>query len=505
MAEIASVDSATLKLWMEDTKKADILLRLLWKGVMDRHDHLRRVVERMGREVGVRKLPEEILRRIFEIGYDSTTRHPESLISISQAVHHDDKFIRDISHVCRDFRAIVLGCHRFWSTLSTAQSIDEINMFLERSGNSGLTIVMEEYHDKYEGQKTWEKILKTFFAHHERWEAVVWHYQLASQYRHLEKLLKKHVKSLPKLRELDIRMERTHGDDIPFDMELWHAPNLQTLYTITIGMEIPPDEFHMFQNVVNLSITCLPITMDSLFVKINAGALTNLKKLRIVLKAAGKSAPRNVQDQVILPYLEDLSFDMHYNTNIRLLWSFLTPLLTFLNIKVIGWSDDHLPAIEAPDLKFVDIDSNDITFWYIPFLLEQFSAYNRIREITIRASVIPYDIYDKCKWPNSCDCILATHSQPIPTLLPAIKFVGGKILCPAAIQKTVETLKASLDYKASWKLQFIRGIFSSDSSIGIKNLLGDKATFTSCSVVPDVVWNIQNNTSQREWDICAED
>ncbi|TDL21666.1 hypothetical protein BD410DRAFT_840349 [Rickenella mellea] len=127
---------------------------------------------------GIRSIPDEVLARIFEVGYESCDDHVES-----------DNFSVAVSRVNQRFRRTALRSPRIWTRLDNRMTTSQLETFIHRSKDADLILTVQiQKHIS----------LEAFFAitlpHHTRWseftyDAVVDEVfllpQIPSQTRHL--------------------------------------------------------------------------------------------------------------------------------------------------------------------------------------------------------------------------------------------------------------------------------------------------------------------------------
>ena len=333
----------------------------MWKGVKERYDCLKDTIQSAKLGAGMRRLPDEILLRIFEVGFDlERSRHPGP--SITQGIESSNVYIRTLSHVCKRFRNTALGCRAFWTTIFTFQSKSEVEAFLQRSGGAGLMIVMDsdDNRQKFGVEPAWGKyqkkrdeILKLLFSETKRWEAIAVAFPKSGALHLLQEVFKENAVTLPRLKYLEIfgSTISIHKEDAVCRLAYWQAPNLQFIRCARVKLELAPKQFHLFQNISKIELVCTRASIILLLRAIRRGALTNLKELEFELRGI----PDSNWEHVTMNNLEKLSIRMH-KSNLMLRWFFHAPKLTTLYVESSKWNADIIPTLDAPALRFVTID-----------------------------------------------------------------------------------------------------------------------------------------------------
>ncbi|TDL21710.1 hypothetical protein BD410DRAFT_898782 [Rickenella mellea] len=119
--------------WLRELKALDEAMGVLHEGVGEALRILdqKRVKASVATKSSKSSIPNEVLSRIFETGYDCAI--------------WDNEFSRLVSHVSRRFRMVALDTPFIWSVVHNAQGAEEIDTFLTRSRNAKLTICINEH------------------------------------------------------------------------------------------------------------------------------------------------------------------------------------------------------------------------------------------------------------------------------------------------------------------------------------------------------------------------
>ncbi|TDL17715.1 hypothetical protein BD410DRAFT_794014 [Rickenella mellea] len=104
-------------------------------------------------EAGIKRLPDEVLSMIFELGHLGAT---------------PCAFALRVSHVCRRFRGIALSTPCLWTKVSPGYSLDQTHSFLSRSGQVGLDICIP-WRASLGGEDKYDDILRILGSESHRW------------------------------------------------------------------------------------------------------------------------------------------------------------------------------------------------------------------------------------------------------------------------------------------------------------------------------------------------
>lgn len=120
------------------------------------------------RMCGINSLPDELIRKIFEVGYGPQHMPPSDL-----------HFPVEVSQVCRRFRSISLHTPRLWTKLCNLQRIGELEMYIERSKAADLSITIHSSSPKGFHTEQIRVFLALVTKHCNRWSFI--HYGAPSR------------------------------------------------------------------------------------------------------------------------------------------------------------------------------------------------------------------------------------------------------------------------------------------------------------------------------------
>ncbi|TDL30145.1 hypothetical protein BD410DRAFT_53875 [Rickenella mellea] len=202
-------------------------LRMSLRALLDVTDHhIRRLQNECTpffHQKGIKSLPDDILRCVFEAGYESIHH-----LHGKEADQPSSRFSITLSSVSRHFRQVALGCPRIWICLSNAMGRDLLALYISRSKNVGLDILIS--HEIFREDMSFGVFMDIITQESQRWQIVVLDIdgnadQLSTlcQYRDLQ---------IQRLSELHFFLfspdERTSRDACSI-LETWHVPHLTHL------------------------------------------------------------------------------------------------------------------------------------------------------------------------------------------------------------------------------------------------------------------------------------
>ncbi|TDL30149.1 hypothetical protein BD410DRAFT_54008 [Rickenella mellea] len=186
-------------------RKSRNVLRVLLRIAVSKIDVLENNCMPYFFEKGIKALPDELLRHIFEVGYEDEDININGCANFS--VH--------VSGISRHFRRVALGSPCIWKRLHSGMSPELLAMLTSRSKNIGLHIRLNTWHLEEDRLLEFARIsqfMQIAATHCRRWESFeldshrVWSaISILRQYSNLD---------LPRLSSLSLRVAYLHEQEV---------------------------------------------------------------------------------------------------------------------------------------------------------------------------------------------------------------------------------------------------------------------------------------------------
>ncbi|TDL17472.1 hypothetical protein BD410DRAFT_794306 [Rickenella mellea] len=302
------------------------------------------------RMCGMNSLPDELIRRIFEVRYGPHHIPPPYF-----------DMPMELSHVCRRFRSIALHTPRIWTKLCNWQPYRQLEMYMERSKAADLSIYIFSSSSEGFHSDLIPEFLALVTKHSKRWSFI--HYSAPHRYNlpgddeppdlpytH-PALLDYPNLDLPRLTHLswlnaDYERSKDISPVIPY--ECWNKPNLVHFEGFNVMADIPSLgsnlrscglKFHSEDDGA-WDLDDFLHTMES---------STMLKSLTLQISHANSSGSTDhIPSKISLTSLHTfdlcLNFTMNADAVLQLLSSLVMPTLTQITVT-FGFENDRKDAV----------------------------------------------------------------------------------------------------------------------------------------------------------------
>ncbi|TDL17487.1 hypothetical protein BD410DRAFT_549675 [Rickenella mellea] len=246
-------DFATYLVALRCLKSSRDALRVMLHATNDEIHVLQEKCLPFTRQRGIQSLPDDILKNVFEIGYETYDN-----------VYWDHTFPVEVSHVNQRFRSTALCTPRIWTNLTNRMPVAQLETFISRSKATELSIFLdlwESWKDKSGNTETFFEIAK---KHSDRWSSFTYQCDMPEDdddapngYIHPSLSQCRHL-TLPWLRTLSCKIDCNDEDD--------RVPN--------------PEAIFATWNMPELNVTCCNLVFEA-----DSDGLWDFRKLFLVLES----------------------------------------------------------------------------------------------------------------------------------------------------------------------------------------------------------------------------
>ncbi|KAL5522662.1 hypothetical protein ACEPAG_8680 [Sanghuangporus baumii] len=277
---------------------------------------------------GLKKLPDELLLPIFKQAYYSLSSLPINTPSV-----RSNLLIKRVSQVCRRFRFLTLSCPEFWTVIHSSMPKEEVALWVERSQNCLLTILIYgKDHTRFGSDMSEEdlrELMEVLAPAQDRWKEMRITSTPSRTISQLMREVQQHVVALPCLQRLHLHRYKWDTDfDVLSDVTAWKAPNLRLFH----GDGVLPINFQ-FSAITNLSLTCQVNTIPEIF---STSPLPSLRHIFLrILNVSDREtiAFGHSNELICLPGLETLEVVSSSPGAYTTFWVLFVPRLVFPRLE----------------------------------------------------------------------------------------------------------------------------------------------------------------------------
>ena len=423
---------------------------------------------------GLKKLPDELLLPIIKQAYYSLSSTPINVPSVRSNV-----LIKRVSQVCRRFRSIALSCPELWSTIHSSMTKYEVELWVERSQECLLTILIYgKDHTRFASDMSEEDLrefMEVLAPVQARWKEMR---ITSTPSRTISQLLcevQQHIVALPSLQRLHLHRYKWDSDyDDLCDVTAWHAPNLRLFH----GSGVVPINFHA-SSITNFSLTCQVNTIPEMFSGATPPPGLRHLFLRILSVSDREVFAFGHSDEIIrLPGLETLEVISSSPGAYTTFWVLIAPKL-------------QMPRLER---LYVRIALDNVIDLFSRLGTHQFASLRDLRFVCEDLSIVLVALRTLSKFPllqhvTIDDCCYSSHKatdfMSLAALPPlsTLTFSGCRFNNLHGIEVLAERLRMVLDFSTFECLRieyYDMDELRRDRTDALRKCLDDKVEFIDC-------------------------